>query len=58
MARNATAAILTHEQVCAERWRSTMETMGDIKKVIVWGISSLVASMAFLIVYLWQHPHV
>jgi hypothetical protein len=32
--------------------------MGDIKKVIVWGISSLLASMAFLIVYLWQHPHV
>jgi hypothetical protein len=57
MARSATAAILTHEQVCEQRWRSTMETMGDIKRIIAWGITSLILAMGSLIGYLATHPH-
>lgn len=55
MARAAAAAISTHEKVCAQRWRSTMDTMGDIKRIIAWATVSLIGSMGCLIIYLWQH---
>lgn len=58
MARDASAAILSHEQVCALRWKTTMSTMNDIKRIIAYATTGLIGSMGALIFYLWQHPHV
>lgn len=56
MAQAATSAIESHEKVCSQRWKSTMESMSDIKRIIAWGTGSLIASMATLIGFLATHP--
>lgn len=56
MATAATAAITSHEKVCSERWRSTMDTMKEIKSIMAWAGISLVGSMGTVIVLLLQRP--
>ena len=56
MAQAAHSAIMTHEQVCAQRWASTMSTMKDIKAILAWGITGLIGSMGGLIAWLATHP--
>jgi hypothetical protein len=57
MARAATASINAHELVCAQRWKSTMDTMSDIKRIIAWAAVGLIGSMGSLIIYLATHQH-
>lgn len=56
MAMAATSAINTHEEVCAERWRSAMDTMSDIKRIVAWGVTGIIGAMAGLIGFLATHP--
>lgn len=56
MAAAATNAISSHERVCAERWRNTMDTMRDIKRIMAWGIVGLISTMGSLIAWLATHP--
>lgn len=52
MASAAANAINTHEHVCAERWRNTMDTMNDVKRIMSWGMATLILTMLGLIGYL------
>lgn len=45
MARNAANQINTHELVCAERWRATMQTMKEIKAILAYGGSVAILVM-------------
>jgi hypothetical protein len=56
MASTAANAISTHELVCAERWRNTMDTMRDIKRILAWGTIGLISAMGSLIAWLATHP--
>lgn len=55
MAGHAMEAISTHEKVCAERWRSAMNTMSDIKRILAYGTAGLITSMIALIGFLATH---
>lgn len=52
MARDAKAAIASHELVCAQRWASTMATMNDIKRVLSWGNAALITTLLAAISWL------
>lgn len=55
MAGEAKAAIASHEEVCAVRWESAMQTMNEIKRVMAWGIMGLMSCMIGLITFLATH---
>ncbi len=56
MANHAKQAILTHEQVCAQRWLSTMDTMKEIKRILAYGTALLLGGLASLIGFLATRP--
>ena len=58
MAKDAIARISAHEDVCAQRWQSAMTTMGEIKRIMAWGIGGVISTMGGLIVWLATHPGV
>ena len=45
MARDARAAVASHEAVCAARWASTMQTMKEIKAILAYGGSVAIIVM-------------
>jgi hypothetical protein len=57
MAKEASARMDTHEEVCAERWGHAKKTMDAILRVLAWGTAGLIGSMGSLIVWLATHPH-
>lgn len=57
MARQALARMDAHEQVCAERWGSSMNTMRDIKRILAWGTTALIGSMGTVILLLLNRTH-
>lgn len=56
MAQAAINQIQSHEKQCALRWGGTMQTMGEIKRILAWGTVSLIGSMGALIAFLATHP--
>jgi hypothetical protein len=56
MAQSAKAAINAHEQVCAERWKTSIDTMKEIKRILAWGTTGLIGTMGSLIAWLATHP--
>jgi len=56
MARAVDARMTGHERECAIYRANTITTLKDIKNILAWGISSLIASMGGLIWYLATHP--
>ena len=55
-ADEAMEAINTHEKVCAIRWKTAMDTMGEIKRILAWATVSLLSCMIGLIAFLATHP--
>lgn len=56
MAQLAISQIHTHEAVCAERYGSTIKTMGEIKAILAYGTCALLSTMLVIIGWLWTHP--
>ena len=55
MAQAAHNSISSHEKECALRWNASMQTMGDIKRILAWGTAALFGSMCGLIGFLATH---
>lgn len=52
MARAVTIRMDGHEKECAMYRRGTMDTLADIKRILAWGIASLIGSMGTIIILL------
>jgi hypothetical protein len=57
MAANAMSAIVAHDKECAMYRKGTMQTLGDIKRILAWGIASLIGAMGTIILMLLTRAH-
>lgn len=56
MAQSAASSIERHELVCAQRWSAAISTMKEIKSILAYGGTLLIACLLGLIAFLATHP--